>query len=594
METPHNGPPTVDPSSTPPYAQAPTRAPRPPRGPSWVLALSLCGLLWGGYRLIAPSEDQLRPFEALAQSRPGGRGLGGFRPGSSEPGVGPRVLTQVQELVDGMYVDSTSRDSLALEAAKSLVASLKDPYSEVLPPRQIDQLNRQLGERYGGIGVSLEPGDTVLGPAIVQVFPGSPASAAGIEGGDRILSVNDTSVRTWQLDKITMRITGPLGSPVRLQIQRPGGEAPRTVTLKRSAIQVSSLGAAYLDETGTAVISLENFSGGAAAEIADSLAAFEQRGAKRFLLDLRGNPGGRLEEATALADLFLNEGEQLARVDARPGAAKMGPQSLYDQAPARFTMPMAVLVDAGSASASEIVTGALQDHDRALVVGWPTFGKGLVQTIFPLDGGYALKLTTGKWITPSGRSIHRERKETDTVTAGQPADTANRPVVRSAAGRLLRGGGGIVPDLLLLERDTLTASETRALRTLRVSTSQLRHTILDVLRRDGVAKGRILPAPLPDRWIDQVMGRLTSGGQLPAASADGLRPTLKRWIEDLAIPLSASETALYQHRVRTDPVFQAAMGRLRTAPTAKALLDLPSAGTTTAASAPRPRQGSGE
>jgi len=184
--------------------------------------------------------------------------------------------------------------------------------------------------------------------------------------------------------------------------------------------------------------------------VADAVTRLQKDGAKGVVLDMRGNPGGILEQSIQMSNLFLKNGQEIVSVRGR-GAA---PQSYGTSGNASFpTIPLTVLTDEGSASASEIVAGALQDHDRALVVGSTSFGKGLVQTLFPLDGGYALKITTAKWYTPSGRSIQRERKFENGRFVEEKPDSAEteakkkaRPAYKSDAGRIVYGGGGIEPD----------------------------------------------------------------------------------------------------------------------------------------------------
>jgi carboxyl-terminal processing protease len=214
-------------------------------------------------------------------------------------------------------------------------------------------------------------------------------------------------------------------------------------------------------------IPLQTFNENAAGEVRDAIEQLRRSGARGLVLDLRDNGGGIVEQSLAVTGLFLRQGQEIVRVRGRGARDEV---AVTEEPPVEPTLPLVVLTDESSASASEIVAGALQDHDRALVVGQTTFGKGLVQSVFPLDGGYALKLTTAKWYTPSGRSIQKDRKIVDGRLVAEAFDSTEteaakktRPTYRSDAGRTVYGGGGITPDIIVPD-DTLTTLEQQVAR----------------------------------------------------------------------------------------------------------------------------------
>jgi carboxyl-terminal processing protease len=285
-------------------------------------------------------------------------------------------------------------------------------------------------------------------------------------------------------------------------------------------------------------VPLQSFNENAASELEAAIRDVTRRGARGVIIDLRGNPGGILDQSLAVSNLFLKSGLEIASVRARTGET----QAYTARGnPALPSTPLIVLTDERSASASEIVAGALQDHDRALMVGQTSFGKGLVQSVFNLDGGYALKLTTAKWYTPSGRSIQRPRKFVDgqfvedstTDSLETDASKRNRPVFHSDGGRPVYGGGGITPDLIVQD-DTLTTPEQQLLKALSPKaqdfttvlqdyalelsrsangTFQLNPTWKDELYRRITARGVKIDAQLwqnGSRWIDQQLERFVA------------------------------------------------------------------------------------
>jgi carboxyl-terminal processing protease len=377
-----------------------------------------------------------------------------------------RLFDQVFSIVTGRYVDSVPAAAAYERAARGLVEQLDDPYSELLAPSAREEFARGTNGRYGGVGMLLEEINGTVG--VARVFPHTPAEEGGVREGDRIVAIGDSATREWGLSRVSDALRGQPGSRVMVTFLRPGVTEPIRSRFTRRIVRVPAVPYSMVVDGRVGYIPLQTFNENAAGEVREAVEQLRRAGARSFVLDLRDNGGGIVEQSLAVASLFLKEGQEIVRVrgrDAREEVARS------EDAPVEPNLPLVVLADESSASASEIVAGALQDHDRALVVGQTTFGKGLVQSVFPLDGGYALKLTTAKWYTPSGRSIHKERTP---VRAGRsPAGSrdsladatsrAARPQFRSDAGRVVYGGGGITPDVVVTS-DTVTTAELEYLR----------------------------------------------------------------------------------------------------------------------------------
>jgi carboxyl-terminal processing protease len=404
-------------------------------------------------------------------------------------------------LVARQFVDSIAAGELAARAARGLVNELHDPYTELLSPSESDEFARGTNGRYGGTGMLLgeEPDHTVT---VERVFPNTPAYDAGVMEGDRIVGIGDSATTTWDLNRVSDALRGRPGSRVVVSFARADVATPIRLTFTRREVHVPAVPFATVID-GEGYVPLQTFNENASDEVRSAVDSVLKAGATGLVIDLRGNGGGIVDQALEISSLFLKDGQQIVSVRSRRPpdevARASGPH-------AAGGVPLVLLTDGGTASAAEIVAGALQDHDRALVVGTTTFGKGLVQSLYTLDEGYSLKLTTGKWYTPSGRSIHRERRVNDdgTIVEGRlvdgrivqdsaaPPDTgsavAGRPQFRSDAGRAIYGGGGIVPDVLVRE-DTLTSLRRDFLRVIAPSTDQIQ-TVLQHYTQELRASAR--------------------------------------------------------------------------------------------------------
>ncbi|HVX39574.1 MAG TPA: S41 family peptidase [Gemmatimonadaceae bacterium] len=368
----------------------------------------------------------------------------GLTAGSPSSADGARLFDQVFDYVSKLYVDTLSDSTLYVDAAQGVVDELHDPHSEYLSPTLYARLNESTSGRYVGIGTQVDDRDGWV--TVVAPLPGGPALAAGIRPGDRIVDVNGESMRGQPIDVVQKALRGAPGSTVRLTVERASAPAPLTFTLQRREIHVQSVQHATLLPNGVGYVAFMIFSESSAQELEHAIDSLSRAGMHALVLDLRENPGGLLEQGVGVADLFLNPGQRIVTMRGRSADLT---HTFTDRAAQRWpALPIAVLVDSNTASAAEIVSGALQDHDRAVLLGTTTYGKGSAQSVFPLPAGGAVKLTTALWYTPSGRSLNRPRPGEDPFGADTTASHA-KPTYKTDAGRTVLGGGGITPDAVV-------------------------------------------------------------------------------------------------------------------------------------------------
>jgi len=379
-----------------------------------------------------------------------------------------RLFDDVMSHISDYYVDPIDERQLYNMAITGMVDQLHDPYSVFLTGKSLSGMNEVTTGNYGGLGIQIEYRDNAI--VVIAPLPDTPAERAGIQTGDRIVQVDSQSTATWNQDLAVKNLRGPVGSQVSLKVQRPGVPDPITFQLTRAEIHARSVRTAMEVGGHVGYVELNPFSDQSAQELTAAIDSLKRVGMRSLILDLRGNPGGLLDEGIAVSSLFLQPGQEI--VSTR-GRAEGATREFTDQDAERYPdLPIVVLVNSGSASASEIVAGALQDHDRALVIGTPTFGKGLVQTLFRLAPDAALKITTAKWYTPSGRSIQRQARD-EQAQEDQADSDAVRPdtaqpkpdqIFHTDGGRVVRGGGGIIPDVIV-RPDSATEVAVRALNT---------------------------------------------------------------------------------------------------------------------------------
>jgi len=363
--------------------------------------------------------------------------------------AGARLFDEVVAHVRRDYVDTLSDSALYRRAITGVIGELNDPHSVFLDQRRLSRLDESTSGHYAGVGIQMDVRDS--GITVVATLHGTPAEQAGITSGDRIVEIDGKSARGLTAEEALKTLRGPAGSKVRVMVERPGVTAPLTYTLTRRDIQVNPVQHSLLLPDGVGYVDLTVFSSDAASGLSRAIDSLRSVGARSLVLDLRGNPGGLLDQGIGVADLFLNSGQSIVSTKGRSADEN---RAFADREPQRWgDMPLVVLTDSGSASASEIVAGALQDHDRALVVGTATYGKGSAQRVFRIRDG-AVKLTTALWYTPNGRSINRARTPDADVDDDDAvsADSTERPKFKTDAGRTVLGGGGIVPDILVPSR----------------------------------------------------------------------------------------------------------------------------------------------
>lgn len=509
---------------------------------------------------------------------------GGFLLQSRVTRDGALLLDQVLSLVTDRFVDTLSQGALYEKAARGLVRELNDPYTELLSPKELKQFTTRTGGRYGGLGMQIEPRDGQI--VVSTVFPHTPAERGGVREGDRIIQVDTASTRGWSTQKASDVLTGTPGTKVRVKFSRPGVAQPIESEFTRAIVNVPAVPYA-ITFGNVGYIPLITFNEHAARELENGVRALTARGAKGVIIDLRGNPGGILEQSLSVSNLFLRSGLEIASVRARSGET----QSYVARGqPALPTTPIIVLTDERAASASEIVAGALQDHDRAVIVGQTTFGKGLVQSVFNLDGGYALKLTTAKWFTPSGRSIQRERKLVDgqfvedTVrdTLETEASKKLRPMYRSDAGRPVYGGGGITPDVIVPD-DTLTTPEQTLLKTLAPKVQDFRTTLLDyALELSRQVPKDFQPEPA---WRDELFRRLEARGvKVDQQQWEGGSRYIAQQLEHSVTRYAQGDSAAKRRQLPYDATLRRAIDMMNRGQTQKDLFTL-------AQTAPKPVNG---
>jgi carboxyl-terminal processing protease len=380
-----------------------------------------------------------------------------------------RLFEEVLQAISTRYVDEHQNTDLYRMAIEGMLRELGDPHTSFMTREEYENLRVQTTGEYGGLGIEIDVRDGWI--TVVSPLPDSPAERSGVRAGDRIVEVEGESTQGWSTQQAVNVLRGPKGQAVDVRIARTGVDEPIPFRIVRDEIHIQSVRASYLVGDGVGLVQLAVFSETSTEELTAAIEDLRRQGMSRLILDLRGNPGGLLDQGISISDMFLNRGAAISETRSRdPRETRTFRASRGQQFP---DIPMVVLVDGSSASASEIVAGALQDNDRALVVGTTSFGKGSVQTLYPLSGGNFLKLTTGRWYTPVGRSIQKDYADHGDALAlmedddalspdGEPipqrTDTTAREPYRTSGGRVVYGGGGIVPDLTV-RPDTVTTAE---------------------------------------------------------------------------------------------------------------------------------------
>ncbi|HUE77597.1 MAG TPA: S41 family peptidase [Longimicrobiales bacterium] len=374
-----------------------------------------------------------------------------------------QLLQEVVDFVSHGFVDKHDEGDLYRMAIDGMLQGLGDPHTGFMPAAEYENLRIATEGEYGGLGISIAKRNGWV--TVITPLPGTPGERAGLRAGDQIIEVNGESTKGWSDDQAVARLRGPRGSPVDIKVARVGADEPIAFRIVRDEIHIKAVPTKYMVSPGIGYVEMNVFSESSTDELRGAIQELRQQGAKGIVLDMRQNSGGLLDQGVSVSDLFLERGDMVVETRSRvPSQNQRLNASKQDEFPG---VPIVVLIGPGSASATEIVAGALQDHDRALILGQTSYGKGSVQTLYRLPDNNWLKLTTARWFTPSGRSIqgpygidHPVELGADGIDPDASVEdtTRERPEYRTESGRTVLGGGGITPDLIV-SHDTLSAAE---------------------------------------------------------------------------------------------------------------------------------------
>lgn len=369
-----------------------------------------------------------------------------------------RKLQLAEEVISKFYVEDVNQDTIVDEAIRAMLKTL-DPHSAYSTPEETKELNEPLNGNFSGIGIQFNMATDTL--YVIQTISGGPSEKVGILPGDRILEVNDTVIAGVKMknNNIMRRLRGPKGTTVNVKVMRPGVDELLDFTITRDDIPIYSVDASYMADPTTGYIRISRFAETTPSEVRDALSKLKKQGMTRLVIDLQDNGGGYLNAAQEIAGMFLKKGDPIVYTDAPRSPSY---NFVADKNGDYQDIPVVVLVNQYSASASEILSGAIQDHDRGVIVGRRTFGKGLVQRPFPFPDGSMIRLTVSKYYTPSGRCIQKPYVKGDIddylddmkhrYDAGEfmHSDSIHFPdslQYRTLKNqRVVYGGGGIMPD----------------------------------------------------------------------------------------------------------------------------------------------------
>lgn len=472
------------------------------------------------------------------------------------------LFDEVMQHVQRDYVDTLPDSTLYRHAIDGVLGELRDPHTVFLDPRRLGRLDESTSGHYAGVGIQMDVRDS--GVTIIGTLPSSPAEDVGLLVGDRIVVIEGKPTIGLTADEALKSLRGAAGTTVHVVVARPGISERMPFTLVRRTIAVNPVQHASIVGDGVGYVNLTVFSTEAANDLRAAIDSLRTAGARSLVLDLRGDPGGLLGQGIDVADLFLDSAQPIVATKGRDAAET---HAFADRNPQRWPdMPIVVLTDSSSASASEIVAGALQDHDRAVVVGTATYGKGSAQRVFRIENG-ALKITTALWYTPSGRSINRPRvpvtdDESDTPPKSDSAPP--RPKFKTDHGRTVLGGGGIVPDIEVASR--VPSPPDRALQVaLGAKAPRFRDAVVDLALSTKVAKTvhdpnfTVTPA-MRDDLFRRLQARGVSVNRAIFDAASGL---VDRSLMSQLSRYVFGPQAEFARNLREDPTMQRAMNLLR-------------------------------
>ena len=499
----------------------------------------------------------------------------GARTGTFTIFEGTRLFESVFRHVQTEFVDPVSDSALYRKSVDGMLFELNDPYAAFLPPERFARLHETTSGNYAGLGVEVDLRDGWL--IVVAPIAGGPAERAGVQPGDRIVEIMGKPTRGWTNEEAARLLRGKPGTPVTLTVERPGVDFPIKLTISRTTIHQSAVRRASMFRGGVGYVDLKAFSDSTAQELSRAISGLLGKGMRTLILDLRTNPGGLLTQGVRVSDLFLNPGQKIVSMRGRLAEAN---REYADTIPQKWPqLPLMILVDSRSASAAEIVAGALQDHDRAVIIGTPTYGKGSAQSVVSLGAAGGLRITTARWFTPVGRSIARQLPDEES----DDPPPVKRERFRTNAGRVVYGGGGITPDLIA--GDTVTPlAEVNFMRALGGSVRQFRDAVTDYAR---YLKGtRAISSPdfeVTPAMRDEIWRRMMARGvTVPRSVFEEAEGIVSRYIAfDIARYVFDGE-AEFRRRAAVDRPLQRALELAEGARTGQDLLRK------AAAAAPRP------
>src|SRR5437773_5091257 len=361
-----------------------------------------------------------------------------------------KLFSNLLGLVEGNYATEVDSDKAVYGAIDGMLRTL-DPHSKFFDPKAFSSLREDQRGKYYGLGITVT---TRFGKVTVvsPPFLGSPAEKVGLRVGDVISHVNGEPTQGMDLNEVVSKLKGPRGTSVKIRVVRPGTEEAIEMAVIRDEIAKFTISNAFMLRQRVGYIKLDSFAETTGAELRDALRKLDYKNLDGLVFDLRNNPGGLLQEAIEVCETFLDKGQMIVETRGRTKGSNKPYASQKLNAENHF--PLVVLINAQSASASEIVAGAIQDHDRGLIVGQTSFGKGLVQSVYPLSKNAGLALTTQKWYTPSGRLIQRDYSQIsqyDYYNHRETTPAKKDDIKHSDIGRIVYGGGGITPDYVIEE-----------------------------------------------------------------------------------------------------------------------------------------------
>ncbi|MBQ0019231.1 MAG: S41 family peptidase [Bacteroidales bacterium] len=361
------------------------------------------------------------------------------------------TFNEIYRQLDLLYMDSLNADTVMTWGINALLHQV-DPYT-VYYPEEDDELMVMAKGKYAGMGSVIRFHKKEDRSVISEPYKGSPSDLAGLKAGDVILSIDDKDIKGWDNAKVSNMLRGEAGTTFKLKVQRPGESKPITVTITRQTISIPHVPYYGLAKEGVGYLYLTGFTEGDAQQVRAALMEMKEQGAKSLILDLRDNGGGSLDESVDIASLFLPKGTKIVYTKGKTPSSNREYYTRLE--PVDTVMPITVLVDGGTASAAEILSGSLQDMDRAVIIGTRTYGKGIVQSIRDLPYGGNLKITTSRYYIPSGRCIQAyDYRHLNSDGSAKSLPDSLTHLFHTRGGREVRDGGGIKPDVVI-RPDTL-------------------------------------------------------------------------------------------------------------------------------------------